>query len=206
MIVTDDDGWIDQLKKLDGPRTPLPPEPANFRPRARSNRLAVGIRCRTAFTNTAGRVVRLSDLKGRAVAFTFIFTRYPFPTFCPRLSVNFAETQAQLRARAGGPTNWNLLSITIDPEYDTFERLPAYAKLYQPDPAHWDFVTGDLTDITAIGEQFGLQFWRATPTEPINHNVRTVVVDASGHIQWVTTDNDWKPDFLAGQIVKAAAA
>jgi Cu/Ag efflux protein CusF len=31
MLVTDDDGWIDQLKKLDGPRTPLPPEPTTFR-------------------------------------------------------------------------------------------------------------------------------------------------------------------------------
>jgi len=55
-------------------------------------------------------------------------------------------------------------------------------------------LTGDLIDITAIGEQFGLQFWRPGPNEPINHNVRTIVVDATGHIQWVTPENEWKAD------------
>ena len=42
-------------------------------------------------------------------------------------------------------------------------------------------VQGDLIDITAIAEQFGQQFWREKPNEPINHNLRTVVIDTAGH-------------------------
>jgi protein SCO1/2 len=156
------------------------------------------------FTNTAGRVVRLSDYRGSALAITFIFTRCPFPTFCPRLSTGFSDAQTALKTHANGPTNWHLLSITIDPEYDTPERLQAYADRYKADPRRWEFVTGDLTDITAIGEQFGLQFWRANPAEPINHNVRTVVVDASGRIQWVTPETEWKAETLVEQMIKAA--
>ena len=207
MLVTDDDGWIDQLKKTGGPRTPLPAEPPGFRRVREVEPLAVGDKMPDyTFTNTAGRVVRLSDFKGRALGFTFIFTRCPFPTFCPRLSSNFAEAQSRLKARSGGPTNWNLLSITIDPEFDTPERLKSYASRYKADPEHWDLVTGTLIDITAIGEQFGLQFWRGNPNEPINHNVRTVIVDAAGRVQWVTNDNEWKPDVFVEQIVKAAGA
>jgi protein SCO1 len=207
MLVTDDDGWIDQLKKLDGPRTPLPPEPATFRRVREVEPLAVGDKLPDyTFTNTLGRAVRLSEFQGQALAITFIFTRCPFPTFCPRLSSNFSETAETLKTMANGPTNWHLLSITIDPEYDTPERLRAYAQRYKADPAHWDHLTGPLIDVTAISEQFGLQFWRSNPNEPINHNVRTVVVDASGRIQWITPENEWKSDTLVEQMVRAARA
>ena len=207
LVVTGDDGWIDQLKKLDTPRTPLPSAPVSFRRAREVEPLGVGDKMPDySFTNAQGRVVRLSDFPNQALAITFIFTRCPFPTFCPRLSGNFSEAQEKLKARAGGPTNWHLLTITIDPEYDTVDRLKAYADRFHADPKRWDFLTGELIDITAIGEQFGLQFWRADPSEPINHNVRTVVVDAAGRIQWVTPENEWKSDALVEQIVKASSA
>jgi len=207
MLVTDNDGWIDQLKKLETARTPLPSEPPPFRRVREVEPLAVGDKLPDyTFTNAVGRVVHLSDFRGRALGFTFIFTRCPFPTFCPRLSSNFAEAAQKLTAMSGGPTNWHLLSITIDPDYDTPERLKAYAARYQADPQYWDFLTAALIDITAIGEQFGLQFWRSSPNEPVNHNVRTVVVDATGRIQWITPDNEWKPEVLVEQMVRAARA
>lgn len=205
MLVTEDDGWIDQLKKIDGPRTPLPSQPSSFRPVREVEPLAVGDQIPDyTFTNTVGRVVRISDFKGMALGFTFIFTRCPFPTFCPRLSSNFEAAQEKLKSMSGGPTNWHLLSITIDPDYDTPERLKEYSGKYKVDLAHWDHVTAPLIDVTAIGEQFGLQFWRANPSEPINHNVRTVVIDANGVVQWTTPDNDFKVDTFVEQMVKAA--
>jgi protein SCO1/2 len=206
MVVLEDDGWIENIKKLGtGPRTPVPtPEPIR---RVREvEPLSVGDMVpEYAFTNMLGQVIRLSELKGRAVGFTFIFTRCPFPTFCPRLNTTFQQAHNRLKAMTNGPANWTLLSITMDPEYDTVSRLKDYAQRYNLDTNHWQFVTGDLTDITAIGEQFGLQFWRPKPNDPISHNVRTVVVDASGRVQWVTNENEFKADDLAAQMVKAAA-
>jgi protein SCO1/2 len=207
MLVTEDDGWIDQLKKIDGPRTPLAPEPSTFRRVNTVEPLGIGDKLTDyTFTNSLGRVVRLSDYQGRALGITFIFTRCPFPTFCPRLSSSFSETAEKLKAMANGPTNWHLLSITIDPEFDTPVRLQGYAQRYKADTNHWDHLTGALIDITAISEQFGLQFWRANPNEPINHNVRTVVVDATGRVQWITPETDWKSDTMVEQMVRAAQA
>lgn len=206
MVVTEDDGWIEEVLRLDVAPVPAPIEPSSLRRVREVEPLSVGDKMPDySFTNTLGRVTKLSEFKGQALVFNFIFTRCPFPTFCPRQSSNFSETQAKLKARAGGPTNWHLLSITIDPEWDTPERLAAYAKQYHADPERWNFLTGDLIDITAIGEQFGLQFWRPTPKELPNHNVRTVVVDAAGRIQWVTRENEWKADELVEQVLKAAA-
>lgn len=207
MLVTEDDGWIDQLKKVDGPRTPLATQPSTFRPVRQVEPLAVGDKMpEYVFTNSLGKVVRLSEFKGRAYAFTFIFTRCPFPNFCPRLNSHFEAVQKTMKETPGGATNWNLLSITIDPDYDTAEQLKNYSTRYTPDPEHWQWLTAPLIDITAIGEQFGLQFWRANPSEPINHNVRTIVVDAAGVVQWVTPDNEFKPDMLVEQLVKATKA
>ncbi len=205
MVVTDDDGWIEDVRKLDEPRTPLPPEPPVRRVRY-VEALALGDEVPDyAFTNMLGSVIRLRELRGRAVAFTFIFTRCPFPTFCPRLSTSFQQAHDRLKATPDSPTNWMLLSITMDTEYDTPARLFEYAQRYHADPKHWLYVTGDLTDITAIGEQFGLQFWRPKPGDPISHNVRTVVIDTRGRVQWISNENEFKPDELAAQIAKAAA-
>jgi len=43
------------------------------------------------FINELGQAVRLSDLRGQALAITFFFTRCPIPDYCPRLSKNFEE-------------------------------------------------------------------------------------------------------------------
>lgn len=203
MIVTEDDGWIDQIRKT-GATAPPAAEP--FRVAREVEPLAVGdLMADYQFTNQLGQVVRLSDFKGQAYAFTFIFTRCPFPTFCPLLSKNFQQAQATLDAMSSAPTNWHLFSITIDPQFDTPAVLEEYAKRHRANPERWSFLTGALIDIDAIGEQFGLQFWRTSPDALPNHNVRTVVVNAAGRVQWISAENGWKPEALADQIVKATA-
>jgi len=205
MIVTEDDGWIDQIKTTGTAPATAPPPAESLRRVREVEPVAVGdLMPDYRFTNELGRVMRLSELKGHAFALTFIFTRCPFPTFCPQLSKSFQNTQAALKAMPNAPTNWNLLSLTIDPKYDTPSVLKDYAARYKADPAHWSFLTGELIDIDAIGEQFGLQFWRTTPDALPNHNVRTVVVDATGRVQWITPENEWKPEALVEQLVRAA--
>ncbi|HEU0008907.1 MAG TPA: SCO family protein [Verrucomicrobiae bacterium] len=206
VTVTADNGWIDQIRKTGATNAiALPPEP--FRRVRYVEPVAVGDPMPDyTFTNELGKIVHLSDFKGQAYALNFIFTRCPFPTFCPRQSKGFSEAQEKLKSTPGGPTNWHFLSITIDPAYDTPARLKGYAATYHADPARWTFLTGDLEDITAIGEQVGLQFWREKPDALPNHNVRTVVVDAAGRIQWVTVQNEWETDALVEQMIKAAAA
>jgi len=207
MLVTEEDGWIDQIRKT-GVSPATGPIPEGSARRVRDvEPLVVGDKMPDyRFTNQLGQVVHLGEFKGQAYALSFIFTRCPFPTFCPQLSKSFQNTQANLKAMTNGPANWRLLSLTIDPKFDTPAVLKKYGELYHADPKHWSFLTGELIDIDAIAEQFGLQFWRPTPDSLPNHNVRTVVVDAAGRVQWITPENEWKPEALAEQLVKAAAA
>jgi len=207
MIVTEDDGWIDRVTRL-GITTPVVANPPDSFRRAREvEPLKVGDTMPNYnFTNEFGKPVSLSDFKGKAVAFTFIFTRCPYPDYCPRMSKGFEAIQKHLKNAADGPTNWHLLSITIDPQFDTSSVLKNYATTYRYDSNYWSYLTGPLIDITALAEQFGLLFWRPDPNQPagINHNLRTVVLTASGKVHKVFSENTWKPEDVAAAVTEAA--
>jgi protein SCO1 len=207
MLVTENDGWIDQIKKLDGPKpvNTLPPN-ASIRIVRDVDPLNPGdLLPEYHFTNQLGQAVSLSQFQGQALAITFIFTRCPFPTFCPRMSNNFRAVQEALLKHPNAPTNWHLLTLTFDPEFDTPDKLKTYAATYGCDPQHWSFLTGALIDVTALGEQVGLMFWR-DPQTGISHNLRTVIIDAQGRVQKIITANTWTPEELVAEMIKAAAA
>ena len=56
---------------------------------------------------------------------TFIYTRCPFPDFCPRMSSNFAEIYKQLDSNPS-LADAQLLSVSFDPEHDTPKVLRDY--------------------------------------------------------------------------------
>jgi protein SCO1/2 len=206
LLVTQKDGWVDQIAKTGSTNVAEPP-PETFRRVRLVEPLNVGdVMPDYPFTNELGQAIHLADFKGQALAFTFMYTRCPLPNFCPRMSENFAETARKLAGLPDGPKKWHLLSISFDPEHDRPDVLKNYAKRYEPDTNHWDFATGALIDIDAITEQFGLMFPREGGGFIFNHNLRTVVVDAQGKVQKVFTGNQWKADELVEEMVKAAAA
>jgi protein SCO1/2 len=202
--VTETDGWIDELKVVERgePEDPKPKiDP--IRPVREVDELHVGdVMPDYRFVTERRRPITLSQYRGQALGFTFIYTRCPYPTFCPRQSRQFADASRALAARPGGATNWHLLSISFDPGYDTPSVLRRYSRPYEPDPERWNFVTGDITDIDAITEQFGLMF--ARDGEGFSHNVRTVVVNAAGRIQRIFVGNEWTVDEFVAEMVRAA--
>jgi protein SCO1/2 len=206
MVVTEDDGWIEDLTRLGvAPPTNAAQLNRTFRRVREVEPLNVGDAMPdNTFTNELGKVVRLADFQGSAYAFTFIFTRCPFPIYCPRMAENFQTVARQLKADRAAPTNWHLLSITFDVDYDTPERLRAYAQRYNYDPARWSFLTGALIDIDAITEQLGLVFPRSEAGIGFDHNLRTVVVDATGRVHRIFLGNEWKAEELTAALKEAA--
>ena len=156
----------------------------------------------SALVNERGDALHLRDFRGKALAFTFFFTRCPYPDFCPRMNTQFADVQRVLAA--GTEKNWQLLSISLDPSYDTPARLAEYATRYTPDAAHWMFVTGDAGEIRALGEAVGLAIKK--DGERIDHNLRTVVVDAAGDVQKIFEGNAWTSAELTAEMQRAMAA
>jgi protein SCO1/2 len=210
LTVTALDSWIDQIRPLSSAGTNFPAvaptsgaAPAAII--AAPEPLQVGdMLPEYSFTNQLGHTVSTKQFKGQALALTFIFTRCPLPNFCPRMSSNFEDVQKKLMGRPNGPTNWHLLTISFDPEFDTPAILKAYADRFNAEPQRWDFLTGPVPEITALSQQFGQTFWREEGA--LNHNLRTVVINASGRVQNIITGNTWTSDELVEDIVRAAGS
>ncbi|HEV7926521.1 MAG TPA: SCO family protein [Verrucomicrobiae bacterium] len=156
------------------------------------------------FTNEVGHPFSLGDFPGQALAITFFYTRCPLPDFCPRLSKNFQSACEKLEALPGAPTNWHFLSISFDPEFDSPEVLKAYGQFYQYDPAHWSFVTGPKDKIRELATRTGVTMQNRDGA--INHNFRTLIIDASGRLQMIFPTSGDLSDAIVAEIIKGAAA
>jgi protein SCO1/2 len=99
MTVTDKDAWIDRITRLATTQPVVANAPDNFRRVREVEPLKIGDPLpEYHFTNEMGQSLSLGDYKGQAVAITFIFTRCPFPTFCPRMASNLEEAYKKLKA------------------------------------------------------------------------------------------------------------
>ena len=205
ILVGAKDGWIDHLQKLSAGLETNLPTTGPFRLVRDVEPLDPGdLLPDYGFTNELAQPVRLASFRGQAVAITFIFTRCPYPNFCPRMSELFADTLARLGRDPQAPTNLHFLTVSFDPDYDTPEQLQQYAQAHHYAPQRWSFLTGGLLDITALADGFGMKFWHEG--EGLNHNLRTAVVDARGRVQTVLSGNTWTAETLAAELTKAAQA
>lgn len=206
MLVTTNDGWIDRIQVI-GSDTEATPAPAPVRLTAAVPLLEAGAPLPDfTLTNELGRTFRLSDFRGRVLAFTFIFTRCPYPDFCPRMTDHFARAQKALADRPDAPKNVKFLSISFDPEHDTPDLLRAYAERHAYDPEQWSLATGAWDQLEPLTGHFGLIFGRDVPPEKMEHNLRTVVVRPSGKIHAILPSNEWEVEDLLREIRAAAAA
>ena len=151
-----------------------------------------------------GRMIRLSEFRGRAVAFTFIFSRCPLPDFCPRMGNNFAAARDLILTNAAGTTNWQFLSISFDPEHDSPEVLRIYARSYRHDNQdRWLFVTASQEVLRTFAPELDLMLSKEEGGS-ISHNLRTVVMDPLGRIHKFFNGNQWTPEELAAALQEAA--
>ncbi len=199
LYVTQTDSWVDQITRIGTvPVSDHEPPSAAPLPAHGKNRLWY-----YKFTNELGQAVSLSDFHGQALAITFFYTRCPLPNYCPRLSGNFEEASQKLESMAAAPTNWHFLSISFDPEFDTPAVLKAYGGSYHYDPKHWSFLTGPPDKIAELARESGVVY--RSDGGLINHNFRTLIVNANGHLQTVFPISGDFSDSIVAEITKAAS-
>jgi protein SCO1 len=167
---------------------------------ASANRIAIGAEVPDfTLTDQSNRQVHLRDFRGRVTAIDFIYTRCPLPDVCPRLSANFAYVSKRLAGRG-----LTLLSITIDPQFDTPPVLTEYAHRYGGDGESWRFLTGTSDQIRSVGGLFGLIYW---PEEgSLTHTSATAVIGRDGKLEALIEGASYRPDQLRDLLEHALSA
>ena len=141
--------------------------------------------------NQDNQTVSLSDFKGKVIMLGFIYTNCK-DEFCPTQTSDFQVIQNELGAILGDRAM--LLSITLDPLYDT----PAVLKSYsQQPPLHanfsgWQFLTStNLTTMEHIVDDYGVLSYANELEELVN------ATDDNTSISYkLTHDNETHPSIL----------
>ena len=154
-----------------------------------------------SLTDQSQRSIKLSQLSGKVVALTFIYTRCPLPDYCFRLTNNFGQLQKRFRTHMGN--DLVLLSIVIDPAHDQPTALADYAKTWKADSHSWHFLTGPLPEIEKVARSFDMNFY---PDEALFvHSFHTVVIDRDGKLVANLEGNSFSAKQL-GDLVEAVMA
>jgi protein SCO1/2 len=147
-----------------------------------------------ALYDQEGRVVQSARFHGKQVMINFIFSRCPVATMCPASTMKMMGTQKL--AKEVGVKNLELVSITLDPAYDTPAVLKAYAAGRGIDTSNFSFLTGPESAIKDLLTQFGViaEF----DGNLLKHTLSTLLIDENGRIIHRADGSAWEPpDFVA---------
>jgi protein SCO1/2 len=158
-----------------------------------------------SFTNQSGKHISLKHYGDKVLLVTFIYTRCPFPDFCPRVTSNFAEIYKQLGTNPS-LSRAHLLSISFDPEHDTPNVLRDYgfSVAHTHDPAlftRWEFVVPSAADLPKIGAFFALTV--KPEAGLITHNLSTAVIGPDRKIIKWYHGSDWQVSDLINDVAAA---
>jgi protein SCO1/2 len=153
--------------------------------------------------NQNNREIHIRDYRGKALLLTFIYTRCPVPDYCALMSDNFAQIDRALGQDPELYEKTHLLSISIDPGYDTPEVLKSYGaahtERYEKETfAHWEFAGGTSEQVKKIAEFFGLTYF--PDKYQIFHALRTVIICPDGKVAMFYSGNVWKPDEVVEEL------
>jgi protein SCO1 len=159
--------------------------------------------------NQNGKQISLHQYRGQTLLLTLIYTRCPFPDFCPRVSHEFAAINREVLANRGRYGKTHLLSISFDPAHDSPKVLRAYgfACVDSKDPAlfkHWEFSVIPQSELPAFADYFALTYKEEGGL--ITHSLSTAVIAPDGKILKWYHGADWRASELLQDIATAHAA
>jgi protein SCO1 len=157
--------------------------------------------------NQNGQQVSLHQYRGQTLLLTLIYTRCPFPDFCPRVSHEFSAIEHQVRADPARYGKTHLLSISFDPAHDTPRVLRAYgfSCAGSKDPtlfAHWEFSAIPSAELPVFADYFALTYKEEGGL--ITHTLSTAVISPDGKIFKWYHGADWQASDLLEDIAAAA--
>ena len=134
-------------------------------------------------TERDGQTKNLADLRGEIWVADFFFSTCPGP--CPILTSRMAEVAQAVRRTKG---KVRIVSITVDPQTDTPERLRQYAEQYSAGK-NWWFLTGSMKEIYRLAREGMKLAVEENPPESsaqagkMLHSTKVALVDGWGQVR-----------------------
>lgn len=131
-----------------------------------------------------GKVVRLSDLRGRAVLLTFVYTHCP--DVCPLIMTNLGASLD----KAGPATakDARIVAVSVDPEGDTPARVKEFLRV-RGLSGRADYLIGTQAQLAPVWKAYGIAV-EATPDQrELGHTASVRGITASGRQKTIYAQN-----------------
>ncbi len=145
-----------------------------------------------------GTTFRLGEGQSDRVLLTFIYTRCPLPEACPAIVNRFLAVQERL----GDTEGVTLLALTLDPSYDTLDRLKKFA-LDVGATDRWKFGRVEPEVLSELAKQAGMNVLR--DGDEIAHGLRILVLDQGGALVERYDSVDFDGDRVVAQLTAGTA-
>jgi protein SCO1 len=204
VVVEPDKYWLENVKVTAHSPTPTNPPSATMHIPSPGDEVPD-----FQLTNQNGKRISLHQYRGQILLITLIYTRCPFPDFCPRVSHEFAAIERQLLAEPARYGETHLLSISFDPAHDTPKVLRTYGLSCagKKDPAvftHWEFAAIPQTELQEFSDYFALTYKEEVGL--ITHSLSTAVISPDGKIFRWYHGADWQASDLLQDIASVHSA
>ena len=167
------------LFSSDNPQGNVPVSPARLNAAQDNARLPMlGPAPPFALISSNDKRVLLTDLRGKVLALTFVFTTCS--DRCPILTATMADIGRALGSDFGPRVAF--VAISVDPLNDTPERLRDYAAAHRADGPGWFFLTGAPSDIDAVVRRYGA-YAKKSASGSVDHLFLTSLIDRAGRLR-----------------------
>jgi cytochrome oxidase Cu insertion factor (SCO1/SenC/PrrC family) len=130
-------------------------------------------------TSQDGRQVSLASLRGKVVLLTFLDP--VCTTDCPLIAQEMRSANAMLGGKAG---NTELVAVVANPTYLSTAYTRAFtAQENLGELPNWLFLTGSLSELTAVWHDYGIEVVNLPAGAMSAHNDLAFVIDGSGQMQ-----------------------
>jgi len=132
-----------------------------------------------SFINQQGDTITDQTMKGKVYIVDFFFTTCP--TICTPMTQNLSQVYDRLKDNK----DFAIMSVSIDPDYDSQEVLAAYASRYQASAPTWNFVRDDKEKTYALAQKGFNAYVSPSDDEAIRfeHSGNFALVDRNGYIR-----------------------
>ena len=128
-----------------------------------------------ALEDQSGEIAGLDRYQGQSVLITMFYASCPH--VCPMLISTIRLTESKLSAEQR--SDLRVLTISIDPERDTPEKLRETMERHSVDSNRWSMVRPRPDDLRAIAGVFGVRY-KQLPDGQFNHTTRIILLDRDG--------------------------
>ncbi len=130
-----------------------------------------------SFTNAKGETVKLSDLRGKAVAMTMTYTSCEHA--CPRILQRMKNLEKAYKEKGKKAA---FVVVSFDPSRDTPARLKEVQKT-SSGTGGWIFLSGKDTTTRELSMVLGIRYEKNPEDGSISHDNKIVMLDEQGRIQ-----------------------